>query len=126
MLLYFIIFFSILSLSLSGQPIVDKYALRWWEQTKRPLKTLFDPYFKVTFYAYIFTLIFRFFKLSHNISFIQIKFFTLHRSFYSLNFSSSYLSFHLLINGIKVSMHYSNLLDFALSHFSIFISKTIS
>ena len=25
---------------------VDKYALRWWEQTKRPLKTLFDPYFK--------------------------------------------------------------------------------
>ena len=32
---------------LKGQPMVDKHALRWWEQTKRPLKTLFDPYFKV-------------------------------------------------------------------------------
>lgn len=31
-----------------GMPAVDKYAMRWWEQTKRPLKTLFDPYFKVT------------------------------------------------------------------------------
>ena len=126
MLLYFIIFFSILSLSLSGQPIVDKYALRWWEQTKRPLKTLFDPYFKVTFYAYIFTLVFVFLNSLIIYHSYRLKFFTLHRSFYSLNFSSSYLSFHLLINGIKVSMHYSNLLDFALSHFSIFISKTIS
>lgn len=31
----------------SGLPTADKYAMRWWEQTKRPLKTLFDPYFKV-------------------------------------------------------------------------------
>lgn len=35
------------AISPSGLPTADKYAMRWWEQTKRPLKTLFDPYFKV-------------------------------------------------------------------------------